>query len=135
MLSTRGSIVLVCFQRNFGTIIVFKVYGTNNALEEWHYKLNSNVSNTNPKLCSVLEELKNDYIFNVTALVQVKHQENKQRRKKKYILRHRIMISCMDRYINGSLALDDEYVIKISRTIRKRKMSSDSNISSTENLP
>ena len=70
----------------------------------------------------------------MAALAQVKHQQNKQRRKEKYVLRHRRIISLMDRYANGLLTLD-EYFIKISKTIRKRNTSSDININSAENLP
>ena len=64
----------------------------------------------------------------------MKHQENKQRRKKKYVLHHRRFINVMDRYANDSLTLD-EYFIEISKTIGKRKTSSDTNINSAENLP
>ena len=70
----------------------------------------------------------------MATLAQVKHHKNKQHRKKKYVLRHRRLISLIDRYANGSLALD-EYFIKISKTIRKRNASSDININSAENLP
>ena len=70
----------------------------------------------------------------MAPLAQMKHQENKQRRKKKYVLRHRRIISLMDRYANGLLTLD-EYFIKISKTIGKRNASSDTNIISAENFP
>ena len=42
--------------------------------------------------------------------------------------------SLMDRYANGSLTLV-ECFIEISKTIGKRKTSSDTNINSAENLP
>ena len=70
----------------------------------------------------------------MATLAQMKHLENKQHRKKKYVLRHRRIISLMNRYANGSLTLD-EYFIKISKTIGKRNASSDINIDSAENLP
>ena len=74
------------------------------------------------------------YIFNMSTLAQVKSQKNKQRRKKKYVLRHGRIINLTDCYANGSLILD-EYFIEISKTIEKRKPSPDININSTENLP
>ncbi|CAF3482734.1 unnamed protein product [Rotaria sp. Silwood2] len=92
---------------------------TNNGLEGWHHRLNSNVGATNPNLFLVLEEIKKDYIFNMATLKQVQHQENKQRRKKQYVLRNRRIINLMDRYANGTLTLN-EYFIKISKTIGKK---------------
>ena len=70
----------------------------------------------------------------MATLAQAKHQENKQRRKKRCVLRHRRIVNLMDRYANGMLTFD-EYFIEISKTIGKRKTSSDININSTENLP
>ena len=89
-----------------------------------------------PHLYLVLEEFNNDYIFNMPTLAQAKHQENKQRRRKKYVLRLRRIINLMDRYANGSLTFD-EYFVEISKTIGKRKTSFDIdiNINITENLP
>ena len=133
MLPRHGSILIVCSQRDWN-YYCFQGLRTNNGLEGWHHRLNSNIGTTNPNLYLVLQELKNDYIFNMATLAQVKHQENKQRRKKKYLLRHRRIINLMDRYANGSLTLD-EYFIKISKTIGKRNASSDININSAENLP
>ena len=70
----------------------------------------------------------------MATLTPMKHQENKQRRKKKYVLRHRRIINLMDRYANGSLTLD-EYLIEIRKIVGKRKIPSNININSTENLP
>ena len=122
------------FPKRLWNYYCFQGLRTNNGLEGWDHRWNSNIGTTNPNLYLVLQELKNDYIFNMATLAQVKHQENKQRRKKKYVLRHRRIINLMDRYANGSLTLD-EYFIKISKTIGKRNASSDININSAENLP
>ena len=70
----------------------------------------------------------------MATLAQAKHQENKQCRRKKCVLRHRRIINLMDCYANGSLTLD-EYFIEISKTTGKRKTSSDININNTEDLP
>ena len=89
------------FPKKLWSYYCFQGLRTNNGLEEWYHGLNSNIGATKPDLYLVLEKLKNDYIFNMATLAQVKHQENKQRRKKKYILRHRRIINLMDRYANG----------------------------------
>ena len=122
------------FPKKLWNYYCFQGLRTNNELEGWHRRLNSNIGTTNHNWYLVLQELKNDYIFNMVTLAQVKHQENKQRRKTKYVPRHRRIISLMDHYVNGSLTLD-ECFIEISKTIRKRKTSSDINIISAENVP
>ena len=108
------------FPKKLWNYYCFQGLRTNNGLDRWHHRLNSNIGATNSNLYLVLEELKNDYIFNMTTFAQVKHQENKQRRKKKYVLRHRRIINRMNLYANDSLTLN-EYFIEISKTNGKRK--------------
>ena len=66
------------FPKKLWNYYCFQGLRTNNGLDGWHHSLNSNVGVINPNLYLVLEKLKNDYIFNMATLVQVKHQENKQ---------------------------------------------------------
>ena len=65
------------FPKKFWNYYFFQGLRTNNGLDGWHHRLNSNIGSTNSNLYLVLEELKIDYIFNVATLAQVKHQENK----------------------------------------------------------
>ena len=51
----------------------FNCLRTNNSIEGWHHKLNSNIASTNPNLCFVLDEMKKDYIFNMATLRQVQY--------------------------------------------------------------
>ena len=134
MLPTHGSILIAFFPKKLWNYYCFQGLRTNDGLEGWHHKLNSDIGATNPNLYLVLEVLKNKYISNMATLAQVKHQENKQRRKKKYVLRHRRIINLMDGCANSLLTLD-EYCIEISKIIEKRKTSSDIDINDAENLP
>ena len=62
------------FSKKLWNYYCFQGLHTNNRLEEWHHRLNSNIDATNANLYLVLEELKNDYISKMATIAQVKHQ-------------------------------------------------------------
>ena len=108
------------FPRNLWSYYGFDGARTNNGrLEGWHHRLNTNLSTSNPNLYVVTDELKKDYAFNVASMKQIERRENKNPRKKMFLLRNRRILDLINRHMNDSLSIDD-YFTKISKTIGKR---------------
>ncbi|CAF3303223.1 unnamed protein product [Rotaria socialis] len=93
---------------------------TNNGLEGWHHRLNSNIATSTPNIYVVIDELKKDYAFNMTTTKQLENNTKKPQRRKQFMIRNERILNLMNRYETGSLSLDD-YFIKISKTIGKKK--------------
>ena len=89
---------------------------TTNGLEGWHHRLNSNIGVINPNLYVVIEELKEDYAFNMATLKQLENNTNKLPRKKQFIFRNQRTMELITRYGKGALSLED-YVVNMCNTI------------------
>ena len=107
------------FPRHLWNYYNFNGPRTNNGLEGWHHRLNSNIATSNPNLYVVIDELKKDYAFNMATIQQVENNMNKPPRNKKFIYRNLQILDLMKRYGKGYLSLD-EYFNKISKTIGKK---------------
>ena len=59
------------FSRNLRNYYGFDGARTNNGLEGRHHRLNTNLSTSNPNLYVLIDELKNDYAFNVASMKQI----------------------------------------------------------------
>ncbi|CAF1605535.1 unnamed protein product [Rotaria magnacalcarata] len=92
---------------------------TNNGLEGWHHRLNSNITTSTPNIYVVIDELKKDYAFNMATTKQLENNTKKPQRRKQFMIRNERILNLMNRYETGSLSLDD-YFIKISKTIGKK---------------
>ena len=95
------------FPRNFWNYYGFDGARTNNGLEGWHHRLNTNLNTLDPNLYVVIDELKKDYTFTVASMKQIERQENKNPRKKMFLLRNRRILDLMNRHMNDSLSIDD----------------------------
>ncbi|CAM2728819.1 unnamed protein product [Rotaria socialis] len=93
---------------------------TNNGLEGWHHRLNSNIATSTPNIYVVIDELIKDYAFNMNKTKQLENNTKMPQRRKQFMIRNERILNLMNRYETGSLSLDD-YFIKISKTIGKKK--------------
>ena len=107
------------FPRNLWNYYNFNGARTNNGLEGWHHRLNSNVATSTPNIYVVIDELKKDYAYNMATLKQLENKTVKPLRRKAYVIRNERIHDLMNRYKQGSLSLN-EYFIKISKTIGKK---------------
>ena len=107
------------FPRHLWNYYDFNGPRTNNGLEGWHHRLNSNIATSNPNLYVTIDELKKDYAFNIATIQQVANNTNKPPRNKKFIYPHLQILDLMKRYEKCYLSLD-EYFNKTSKTIGKK---------------
>ncbi|CAF1627912.1 unnamed protein product, partial [Didymodactylos carnosus] len=89
---------------------------TNNSVEGWHHRLNSQIGVIHPNLYLFIKEIKDDYAFNVASVKQAAAQQRKVPRRKIYAIRNARILDLMERYKKGTLTKDD-YLSKISKTI------------------
>ena len=106
------------FPRNIWNYYNFYGPRTNNGLEGWHHRLNSNIRTSTPNLYGVIEELKKDHAFNITTIKQVEWSMKKPPRNKKFVFRNEKILTLMKSYQEGTLSLT-VYFNKISKTIGK----------------
>ena len=92
---------------------------TTNGLEGWHHRLNANIGTTSPNLYVVIEELKQDFAFNMASLRQLEKSTIKPPKRKQFVVRNQRLMDLMDRYKRGSLTLE-EYFIRICNTIKSK---------------
>jgi hypothetical protein len=107
------------FPRGLWNYYDFSGARTNNGLEGWHHRLNSNVATSTPNIYVVIDEFKKDYAYNMATIKQLENKAVKTPRRKQYMLRDQRIRDLMGRYKEDSLSLD-EYFIKISKTIGKK---------------
>jgi hypothetical protein len=107
------------FPRRLWNYYDFNGVRTNNGLEGWHHRLNSNIATCTLNVYVVIDEFKKDYAYSMPTIKQMKNKTITPSRRKHYVFRNQRILDLMNRYKEGSLSLD-EYFIKISKTLGKK---------------
>lgn len=107
------------FSRSLWNYYNFNGSRTTNGCEGWHHRLNSNINSSSPNLFRVIDELKQDYAFNMATLVQIASSTSKPRRNPRFVYRNKKIMDLMNRYNQGKLTLTD-YFDGICQSIGKK---------------